>query len=289
MKKRTALLLTTCAIVGGLAPATQAETIYGLTLFDGVNSLISFDSATPGTVVQIGAINQAGIVDIDFSAANNQLYGITSNGTMYFLNTANAQATLAVTPLSSLSNITDLDFNPAADRARLFGQVDQNYRMVPDGTAVTAPQTPGTPGTVTFDGTFSDTGVDLVGSAYTNPFDNAASTTLYSIDTALDRLILHTVAPAFSTVSAVGPLGVAVGSAIVGFDIGQSGVAYLSNGQALYSVSLVDGSATSLGTVNDIYLTSIAVQTPEPGTGALAAAGLVWLAIARRRGGQRVA
>ncbi len=279
MIKRVAL--TVLVLAGTVSPAAQAVTIYGLTLFDGVNSLISFDSATPGTVTQIGAINQAGIVDIDFSAANNQLYGITSNGTMYFINPSNAQATLAVTPLTALSNITDLDFNPSADRVRLFGQVDQNYRMVPDASAITAPQT-GTPGTVTADGTFSDTGVDLVGSAYTNPFDNAASTTLYSIDTALDQLILHSVAPQFSTVSAVGPLGVAVGSSIVGFDIGQNGVAYLSNGSALYTVNLVDGSATSAGTVNDIYLTSIAVLTPEPGTGLLAAAGLVWLAIARR-------
>ena len=83
-----------------------------------------------------------------------------------------------MTPGTALSNITDLDFNPAADRMRLFGQVDQNYRMIPDATAITAPQTGAPAGAVTVDGTFTDTSVDLVGSAYTNNFNNAPSTTL---------------------------------------------------------------------------------------------------------------
>ena len=50
--------------------ALQAATIYGLTA---TNGLISFDSATPGVVANIGTISQPGIVDIDFFPVNGLL------------------------------------------------------------------------------------------------------------------------------------------------------------------------------------------------------------------------
>ena len=276
MKKLTLFVL---AATGLVSSAVQAGTIYGLT---SLNQLVSFDSATPGTVTNLGTISQAGVVDIDFSPVNGQLYGVTSNGNLYFINPSNASATLAVSPTSALSNITDSDFNPAADRLRLFGDVDQSYRITPDVSA-TNPAT-ATPGAVSMDGTFTGpaTPVDLVGAAYTNNFDGTASTTLYSIDTAIDRLIIHSITPQFVTVAQVGSgLGVTVGSA-VGFDIGADGIAYMSDGASLYTINLVSGLATSAGTVGNANLTSIAVPVPEPGTGALMVLGLTWLAARRQ-------
>ena len=264
--------------IGFAASSAQAGTIYGLT---SLNQLVSFDSATPGSVTNLGTISQAGIVDIDFSPVNGQLYGATSNGTLYFINLSTAAATLAVSPTSPLSNITDSDFNPAADRLRLFGDVDQSYRITPDVSG-TNPAT-ATPGAVSVDGAFTGaaTPVDLVGAAYTNNFDGTATTTLYSIDTAVDRLIVHSVAPQFVTVAAVGSLGVTVGSA-VGFDIGADGVAYLSDGANLYTVNLGTGAATTAGTVGDLNLTSIAVPVPEPGTAVLLGLGLLSMSVIRR-------
>ena len=272
------VLVVASAILGMAAPSA-AVTVYGLT---SSNGLISFDSATPGSVASLGTISQPGIVDLDFSPVNGVLYGITSAGSMYFINTLNASATLAVTPGTALSNVTDLDFNPAADRVRIFGQTDQNYRMVPDNSALTP--TGATPGTVIVDGTFTNAAFDLVGSAYTNNFDGVASTVLYSIDTATDSLILHTVAPQFNTVNAVGALGVAVGSG-VGFDIGQDGIAYLSDGANFYTVNLATGAATGAGTVGNAGLSSIAVAAvPEPGTATLLGLGLLSLGLVRRTG-----
>ena len=259
------------------ATSLQAATIYGLT---SSNGLISFDSATPGTINNIGTISQAGIVDIDFFPVNGLLYGITSNGNTYSINLGNAAASFLFAPLTALSNLTDLDFNPVADRMRIFGDTDANYRMVPNVT--TAPSAPGTAGTVISDGTFSNTAFTLVGSAYTNNFDGAATTTLYSIDTATDSLVIHSVGPQFNTVAAVGiGLGPTLG-ANVGFDIDSAGTAYLSDDNNFLTVNLATGVATSVGTVGGSGLISIAA-VPEPASSLLGLAGLVMFATRRRR------
>lgn len=259
------------------ATALQATTIYGLT---STNGLIRFDSALPGTIFPLGTISQPGIVDIDFFPVNGLLYGITSTGNTYSINLSNAAATFLFAPLTALSNLTDLDFNPVADRMRLYGDTDQNYRMVPDAT--TAPSTAGTAGTVIADGTFTNTAFQLVGSAYTNNFDGASSTTLYSIDAATDSLIIHTGTPQFNTVTAVGAgLGSPVG-VNVGFDIDSSGIAFLSDGNAFFTVNLGTGVATGAGTVGGSGLVSIAA-VPEPASALLGLNGLALLALRRRR------
>ena len=265
----------------GLASASSvhAATIYGLT---SANALIRFDSATPGSITTIGTISQPGIVDLDFFPVNGQLYAVTSNGNTYSLNLGNAAATLLFSPLTTLANITDLDFNPVADRMRLFGDTDQNYRMVPDAT--TAPSAAGTAGTVLTDGTFSNTAFELESAAYTNNFDGATATTLYSIDTTTDALVIHSGTPQFNTVTAVGGgLGAAIGNN-VGFDVGQDGIAYLSSDNSFYTVDLTTGLATSAGTVGGSGLVSIAaLAVPEPTSVLLGLSGLAVLAARRRR------
>ena len=278
MKLTTTIKFLTLSLFG-TASSLHAATIYGLT---SGNELIRFDSATPGSITTIGTISQPGIVDLDFFPVNGQLYAITSNGNTYSLNLGNAAATLLFSPLSAISNITDLDFNPVADRMRLFGDTDQNYRMVPD--VITAPSAAGTAGTVIFDGTFSNTAFELESSAYTNNFDGATSTTLYSIDTTTDSLVIHSVSPQFNTVTAVGTgLGTAIGNN-VGFDVGQDGIAYLSDANNFYTVNLATGIATSAGAVGGSGLVSIAaLAVPEPGSALLGLTGLAVLAARRRR------
>lgn len=255
--------------------ASQAALIYGLT---STNGLVRFDSATPGTVTTVGTISQAGIVDIDYYPVNGLLYGSTSTGSLYRIDTTTGSATLAVTPTTALSGVTEIDFNPAADRLRVFAG-NNNFRLTPDvfnNAGLVA-------GAVTSDSVFSNTAVNLVGSAYTNNVDGTASTTLYSIDSVSNSLVLHTVGPAFSTVEFVGA-GLGFDVALqTGFDIDQLGSAFLTNGNSFYSVNLATGAAVPTGTVGGSGLVSIAaVAVPEASTASiLMATGL--LVLRRRR------
>ena len=278
MKSPTTLQLLTLGLIG-TASSLHATTIYGLT---SGNGLISFDSATPGSITTIGTISQPGIVDLDFFPVNSQLYAITSNGNAYSLDLGTAAATLLFSPLTAISNLTDLDFNPVADRMRLFGDTDLNYRMVPNVT--TLPSGGGTAGTVITDGSFSNPAFELESSAYTNNFDSAPSTTLYSIDTTTDSLVIHSGAPQFNGVAAVGTgLGFAIGNN-VGFDVGQDGIAYLSDDNNFFTVNLATGAATPAGIVGGSGLVSIAaLAVPEPASALLGAMGLAVLAARRRR------
>jgi len=280
---KTVLLLSVSGLLS-VSTFVHAVTVYGINPGAGpaADSLVRFDSATPGSVTNIGPLS-ATLVDIDFYPVNGLLYGITSSGETYTIDINTAALTLRFSPLTALTGLTDLDFNPVADRMRLFGDVDQNYRMVPDVTS--APSAPGTPGTVIADGTFSDTIRQLVGSAYTNNFDGATTTTLYSIDTTNDALMIHSGTPEFNTIAQVGAgLGAPIGTD-VGFDIGQDGIAYgTDRGLGVFAtIDLTTGVATVVGPLGVSVRTIAVAAIPEPGATILSFAGLSLLALRRRR------
>ena len=185
---------------------------------------------------------------------------------MYTVDVSSGAATLNTTPRTALS-IAKTDFNPAANRVRVFGPAAStpaanNFRLSVNPAPAAAPT-----GTVTPDGTLTYAAGDanagktpnLMGAAYTNSYENggmvAPSTALYSVDATTNTLDLHTGGPAFSTLTTVGALGITLGGS-VGFDIMTSGaaggnnMAYLINGTMLYTVSLTTGAATQVATLS---------------------------------------
>lgn len=209
------------------------------------NTLIRFNSATPGTVTTIGAITglQGGenILGIDFRPATGQLYALGSGSRLYTINRTTAAATF-VASLSTLLSGAEFgfDFNPTVDRIRIVSNTGQNLRVNPiDGaTIVDGVLNPGTP--------------SVTGAAYTNSFNSATTTTLYDIDSGTD--ILYTQNPPNNgTLVAVGPLGVNA-TDVNGFDIAPAtSLAYaaLTVGitTGLYSINLSNGAATNLGAI----------------------------------------
>lgn len=277
--------LAAALALAALTPLLHAERVVALTR---TQQLVQFDTLSPGAILGAspaisGLAPNDRIVDIDFYPVNNLLHGLGTSGNLYRIDPATGAATLDVSPQASIGTPRDMDFNPAADRLRVFSANNANYRLTP--SVNTAGSTGANAGLVSSDGTLAyasgGASPNLVGAAYTNNFDGTPSTTLYSIDANADALVIHTGAPQFSSLTIVGPLGFDVGE-LVGFDIsGATTIAYVSNGNALFTANLTNGALTSLGTIGGtLDVESIAV-VPTPG--ALGLCGVAALLSLRRR------
>ena len=275
------LLSTTVAAIALSLPAfttARAATAYGLTS----SGLLQFDTSNPGsitnTAVFTGLSSGDSITDIDFRPQNGTLYGLAQTGRLYRINTLTGA--VIVDTSGAMGTVQRMDFNPVANRLRVFSAADQNYRI-----------TPGT-GLVSTDGVFSFAAGDvnaganpaLGSAAYTNNFVGAPSTTLFSIDTDLDVLISHSAGPQFSTLNTIGSLGVNVGNS-VGFDIVDGdNKAFVSNGQDLYSINLATGALTGIGTIGGSGVLGLAV-VPEPATAGLGLMAAFGFLLRRHRKG----
>ena len=230
------------------------ELIYGVTTS---NTLISFNSAAPGTILSNVAITglQTGenVLGIDFRPATRQLFALGSTSRVYTINQTTGAATAVNGPFTPTLIGTSFgwDFNPVPDRIRVVSDADQNIRLNPD-TGLLAGQDIN----LAFAAGDPNVGVNpnVVGSAYNNNFAGTTSTTLYDIDSNLDILAIQN-PPNNGTLNTVGALGFNT-SDLVGFDISRAtATAYASltapaaTGSALFSVNLTTGAVTLIGNI----------------------------------------
>lgn len=272
--KRLVSIVARIAIVSGLMLCVahitdhhpvQAQasgvTIYAVTIG---NTLVSFDSATPGvlrSVALISGLQPGETVDaIDFRPRNSRLYALGSTNRLYTINTQSGAATLVGTgPVGPALNGTAIgfDFNPVADRIRVVTDADENLRLNPDNGTVVA-----------VDGSLSYAAGDLwdqvnpnvVAAAYTDNFPGATATTLYGIDIDGVRLVRQgsangsPVSPNEGQLTTIGKLGVTT-TGMAGFDIATNGAAFASltspdnTLSQLYSINLTTGAATRIGNI----------------------------------------
>ncbi len=247
------------------------------------NDLITFDSATPGTIatsIGITGLDANTVVrGIDFRPATGQLYalgivnnGPTQTGRLYQLNTANAVAT-PVGPAfsSSLSDALEweIDFNPTVDRIRVVNGKGDNLRLNPNDGSLVATDT-----------SLSPTSSQVRGIAYDRN-EGASLTTLYAYDFTADKLatiggidgipspnggVINT----FDNPSGIFALGPTP------FDIGSGSstgflVTHFNFNVRLFSMNLSTGAATNLGVVGSgaTLITGLAVPLQSltvPGT-----------------------
>jgi Domain of unknown function (DUF4394)/PEP-CTERM motif len=281
-----------CLFALALSATASAEGLVGLTT---TNRLVTFDSATPGSIVASIAITglQANetILGIDFRPANHVLYGLGSTNRLYSLDPTTGAATqIGSAGAFTLSGTAfGFDFNPTVDRIRVVSNNGQNLRLNPnDGTlAATDTALAYAAGDVNASAT-----PRIVGSAYTNNFAGATTTTLFAIDANLDVLATQN-PPNAGTMNTVGALGFNT-SDLVGFDISPlTGVSFASltapagGTSQLFTINLGNGAATLVGTVGlNVTLADISVAAtpvPEPETYALIAAGLLALRVVALR------
>lgn len=266
----------------------HAELIVGLT---GANSLVTFDSATPGTpagsVLVTGLAPGETLQAIDRRPANGVLYGLGGLGNLYTINATGAATLIGGIGLTGTG--FGFDFNPVVDRIRLTSNQEQNVRLNPDSGAVA-----GTDLALVYaagDANFG-AGPNVVGSAYANNFAPSPrtpppGTTLYDIDSGLDILAIQN-PPNNGTLNTVGALGIDV-SDLLGFDISGSitGTAFLANGSSFYTVNLTTGAATLVGNtaaplIGIAAVTGVAA-VPEPSSLGALFVGLGTLLFSLRR------
>ncbi|PTA68402.1 DUF4394 domain-containing protein [Deinococcus arcticus] len=275
----SSLLLAACnPVTPPAAPAGQLA--YGLTTG---GQLVSFGldnaNASLSTMNVTGLGSGETLVDLDVRNTDNMLYALSSAGNIYRLSMAGA-ATRDGAALGEAA--VAMDFNPVANRLRVVGTADRNFRVTLNSAPV-----PGTSpaGTVTNDGTYayalSTPNPNLVAAAYTNSFNNSASgavnpnttTELFTIDADTDALVLHSNNPTgpagnFSLLTSRGALGVDAMPGMTGFDITGTSSAYLSTSTggttSFYTVNLGTGAATLKTTLSGVSLKSFALAlTPQ--------------------------
>lgn len=277
-----------------VVPPAAADLIVGLTAD---NRLLSFSSASPTALTNDVAISglQSGetVLAIDLRPSNGLLYGLGSSNRVYVFDAATGAVTSSVVMSgAALSGFAfGIDFNPVADSTglpslRVVSDADQNLRIdvVTGAVTVDSMLVAGSP-----PGSVNPT---IGGSAYSNNFFGATSTTLYNIDYNFDRLVIQS-PPNEGRLMRVGellPMGPPPGGAdltndLLGFDIsGTSGIAYASltsptgTGSYLYTVNLATGAATVVGSIGEnqtLRGLSVLNFVPEPGSAALAGLGLL--------------
>lgn len=253
----------------GLAALTVSANAQATPIFavDETNNLVRFDSANPSATLSSVAIT--GLTDsiqgLDFRPLNNVLYGISSGGSIYTINTMTGAATAVGGPFVIQGSEFGFDFNPSIDRLRIVSNTNQNYVFNPNnGTISQVTNVFYAPG---------DANVgrdpDVTALAYTSAAFGG-TTQLYAIDTALD--VLDRQANSAGTLNTVGALGVNVGSR-TSFDIAGSD-AFAINGRSLYRVSLSTGALSFVGnTDRNLFGLAISSAVPEPSSWAMMIGG----------------
>ena len=214
------------------------------------NTLVSFDSDNPGDTefTEVTGVEGA-LLGIDTRPADGMVYSIDTLNNIYTIDSSSGEATYVSTLDTSFDGgtISGFDFNPAADRLRLVGDNDQNFRINVET------------GEVTLDGmlAFADGDVsngvnpNVTAAAYTNSFDGTDSTELYNINTLLNDLVLQN-PPNDGTLVTIGDLGIdfdTLGGFDIVFSADNGNTAYAVSNTTLYGIDLGTGEASDLGMI----------------------------------------
>lgn len=308
--------LLTLAIIstGFLTPRASAEFMVG---FAG-NQYFTFDSATPGTIFQVGLVTGLAsgqtVVGADYRPFDGTLVGVGYDSSSGIGNIYAINALTGVASQINASNIPygggvtqfGVDFNPTAgpfNALRLIsnGPAPNNFRSPSGGTGAVITDTALNSGT-------GAPSTNVVATAYSNNLTlPGGQTTMYVVaDAGSGVFELSTQgsinfppgqSPNTGTINFIANItGLAVGDVVNGLDIsGSTGTAYLSTQNGLYSLNLTSGVATSLGTFGGGFAglaTGIASGGPNanfsstpapPAFVALALGGFVVSRVLRRR------
>jgi hypothetical protein len=266
---RSALVLAV-GLTAASGSKASAELVYGVS--DQLGELVSFDSATPGTLLSAhaltGMVSGEQIRGIDIIGST--LYGLGDQNHLYTINPATGSCTAVGSGFSPVLNGVDYGFNAGTSQLYVSSDLGQNLTINPITGVATA-------------------GVNYTGASIDAMTYDYLSTSFYGISSATHNL--YGVNPVTGGTILIGATGVSFADRI-GFDISPiTDNAFFSGtvgGQTeFYSVNLATGALSLIGDVGTpgeltSGLDSIAV-VPEPTTAALTAIGGGFLLVLFRR------
>lgn len=248
MTLKTLLAATAALTVSAAAmPAADAAQVAALI---GSDTIAIVDTGAKKVTKSMKVSGISGdIVGIDVRPADNMLYALTGDGTVYTVG-MDGKATMK----SKLETMLKpgvwaiVDFNPAADRLRVMGADGTSLRVnVDDGKVITD-------GSHKYaDGDASKGKTPKIGAgAYTNSVKGTKQTDLFNIDLANGALVKQ-VPPNDGVLNTVGMLGAS--PKMIAFDIwsdGSKNEAWAMTGADLWSVDLQTGKATKAATIEGV-------------------------------------
>lgn len=249
-------LLSSCRKDSNNDNTNQPPNINFVALMEG-NKMMLLNALTglSGNQLTISGLQPGeNLLGIDFKPASGQLYGIGSSSRIYVIDikTGAARAIGAGPFIPAISGTAvGFDFNPTVDRIRVVTSTGQNLRIHPET------------GAVAFEDGDIASGNTVTSVAYTENKAGAATTTLFDIDVANNKLYKQD-PPNDGTLAEVGNLNVDVEEA-GGFDISPDGsvalAALTSEGASgLYTINLGTGAATKVGNFSSKII-GIAIPT----------------------------
>ncbi|MBF9239777.1 DUF4394 domain-containing protein [Hymenobacter sp. BT683] len=246
----------------GVSDAKRPDLSFAFYALAGGVQLDAFNGADPERVVNSAPITglQAGetILAIDFRPATGQLYGLGSTSRLYVLDPQTGAArAIGTGPFAPALTgaVAGFDFNPTVDRIRVVTAEGQNLRLNPETGTVAAVDGP-VNGAV---------GARIAAVAYTNNVAGAATTTLYDLDVAGQKLYRQD-PPNNGTLVEVGDLKLKV-TGDGGFDIAPGsnqalGLFEVNQKATLFAVDLATGDARILAKYDKRLLyTGLAIPT----------------------------
>lgn len=273
----SAAVIAPAAFAGDDDKDHYGKGLHAIGLVDGT-TLVGFDTADAASAYEIGEVSldrDLRLVGIDYRVQDGLLYGVGDLGGLYTIDDDTAEAErIGQLTVPLVGADFAVDFNPAANALRILSDTGLNLRQPFAATplAATVVDTPLTnPAVAPATGTVPALGV--TGAAYTNnDLEATTATTLFDLDTTLNRVALQSPANA-GTLAPTGSLPADIGPD-AGFDIYTSLTDGVADGNAafatvevdgerhLWVVDVLTGGATDIGTFG-YDVTDLAVQLDQ--------------------------